>query len=214
MLRLIILCACAFSGYPMLVSAATVEYLSPEQLKDRSELVFIGSVARIDVGLETNPTRVWTTVSFDVSRVLKGESGRSTTLRQLGGTVSTEAGPITQKIHGYPDFKVGERVLMFLERADTGVRVVTGLAQGKFTLSDGVEPSEIRVTRSLKDIRHPRPLAPVRTVAGQPRPGGPLFLDQLLAQIAGRTPIARPIRLQLQTPVNLPTPTHPEGGLR
>lgn len=213
MLRIMTIAACLLCG-PGLAWSATVEHLSPKQLADRSEMVFIGQVAEVAVALERQPMRVWTTVTFEVERPLKGTPGLQTRFRQLGGTVSTENGPLTQKIHGYPSFRVGERVLMFLERTDTGVLVVTGLSQGKYTLSAGDDPTVVVAERSLKDIRYPRPLSPARTLAGHPSLRGPLYLDQLLDQIAGRVPVARPIRLRYRVPAGLPTPRNPVGGAR
>ena len=211
MWRILTFAACLILG-PGLAGAATVEHLSPKELADRSEMIFIGQVSQVDVTFEREPTRVWTTVSFAVETVIKGEPRTRAVFRQLGGTVSTENGPLTQTIHGYPSFQVGERVLMFLERADTGVLVVTGLAQGKFKLTPGDDPKTVVAQRNLKDIRYPRPLSPVRTLAGHPSPGGTLYLDQLLDQIAGRQPVARPVKLRFRTPEGLPTPRSSEGG--
>ncbi len=177
--------------------AATVKRLTLGQLADSSELVFVGTVKDQRSTLEQNPTRVWTTTVFDVEQTLKGDKTSGPfVLRQLGGVV----GEIRQEVYGYPTFAVGERVLLFLERAQSGRLVVTGLAQGKYTLTTDAKTGEVVADRSLDELAFlgERP----RTLAGAPDPNH-LRLKDLARIVAGERAL-KPVRL-LETPQRVTT---------
>ena len=167
--------------------AATVQRLSPGQLADRSEVVFVGTVTGQRTTLETAPVKVWTDTTFAVEQLLKGPKLATYTLRQLGG----DAGRWVQKVPGYAQFQQGERVLLFLERTATGRLVVTGLAQGKFTLTTDAKSGEIIAERTFAGLNFATP-AP-RSFAGTPANPNRMRLRDLAAIVAGHTPTPRPI---------------------
>lgn len=195
--------------------AATVEHLTLGELAERSSRVFIGTVTAQRSTLETEPVRVWTETTFRVERVLKGPpTKRDYVHRQLGGTAGEGTQRYTQKIHGYPEFSVGERVLLFLEPVGEGPTrlVVTGLAQGKFTLRTDAKTGEtlaLRDTGDLSFVGAP-PVKP-KTFAGAPNDPNRVPLPQLLDIIDGEKP--RPVAPRVlrrpghHTPqVSLPAP--------
>jgi hypothetical protein len=58
-----------------------------------------------------------------------GEGKKTLEIVQPGGTV----GKLSQKVHGYPSFRPGEYLMLFLREEDRAFRVV-GLSQGVFSL--------------------------------------------------------------------------------
>lgn len=124
----------------MLVSAtawaATVPALSIDELTHASDSIVVGEVVAVEA--ELSKGYVVTTVSVAVEDVWKGAVIDMLRIRQRGGRV----GDVATAVPGMPDFVVGERALLFLESRRSGRFVVTGLAQGKFSIvrtADGTD---------------------------------------------------------------------------
>ncbi len=183
--------------------AATVQRLTLGQLAERSERVFIGTVAAQRAEAEIAPVRVWTYTRFSVEETLKGPKSRDFTLRQLGG----DAGRWVQKVPGYATFAPGERVMLFLERTQTGRLVVTGLAQGKFTLRTDAKSGLVTAERNLAGLGFPGP-AP-RTLTGQPTDPNRMKLRDLVAIVRGGKPVPAPLVIE-----RTPQRRLPAGGSR
>lgn len=102
------------------------------ELTRHSELVFVGTVvaqrARVD------GQRVFTDTTFEIEAAWKGATPVALTLTQPGGVWKGRH----HVVHGQAAFAVGERVVVFVERADTGALVVAGMALGKYTVRDGI----------------------------------------------------------------------------
>jgi hypothetical protein len=122
---------------PMLLLAASahattlLDWGVPE-LTANSELVFVGTV--VAQGVRAEGSRLFTDTTFDVERAWKGRAPVALTLSQPGGVW----GERHHFVHGQAQFVVGERVVLFVERADTGALVVAGMALGKYTIEGGV----------------------------------------------------------------------------
>jgi len=103
-----------------------------EQLIGFADAIVRGHVARIDVARDAAAGAIYTSVSLDVSDVLKGEiPDRRIVIRQLGGRVGSTA----LHIGGQATFEVGEDVIVFLEqRPRDRTWATTALWQGKFTI--------------------------------------------------------------------------------
>jgi hypothetical protein len=173
-------------------SAATVLRLEPGALAEQSALIFIGTVAQQDARLQVEPRQVFTDTVFAVDEVLKGKladgnpragESKTFTLTQLGGAVE---GYGTQ-VPGYARFSVGERVMLFVERADTGRLVVTGLAQGKYTLSDDPKTGVTIAQRGLGGL-HQIGNAPDKVFANVPENANRMTLGQLLNIVVAQQP--------------------------
>ena len=197
------------------VSAATVLRLEPGAMAERSELIFIATVSQQGARLQAEPRQVFTDTVFAVDEVLKGKladgnprpgEAKSFTLTQLGGAVE---GYGTQ-VPGYARFTVGERVMLFLERADTGRLVVTGLAQGKYTLTQDPKSGVTIAQRGLGGL-HQIGNAPEKVFAHVPGNANRMTLGQLLGLVVERKParldaafnppkVMRPQTLQLSVP--------------
>ena len=188
--------------------AATVIRLAPGAMAERSELVFIGTVAEQRSALEERPARVFTYTTFQIEQVVKGEKQSAFTLRQLGGVVGEGVAQVGTVVPGYARFAVGERVVVFLERTDTGRLVVTGLAQGKYLLQTDTKSGQVLAVRDLEGL-HLVGEAPTRVFAGVPANFDRLPLADLLAVVAGRRPVPVAPKVVRTRQVSLP-----EGGDR
>lgn len=194
--------------------AATVLRLEPGALAERSELIFIATVEQQRSRLQPDPKQVFTETLFGVDEVLKGKlpagnpaAGASASfwLTQLGGRVENYG----TAVPGYARFAVGERVLLFLERADTGQLVVTGLAQGKYTLTTDAKSGTVIAQRDLDGL-HQVGRAATRVFANVPGNPNRMTLSALLNLVNGTRPprFAPPKVLRHQTPqLSLPEAT-------
>ena len=121
------------------VSATTVLPLSLQQLSDRAELIFYGSVLENEVIRDGNNSRIATLTRFQVHDLIKGQAADTHTIKQIGGEI---AGGRTLRIHGVPRYEVGESYVIFLPRPSSlGFSSPVGLQQGNFTVTetDGVK---------------------------------------------------------------------------
>ncbi|MEZ4471216.1 MAG: hypothetical protein R3F60_10525 [bacterium] len=188
--------------------AATVLRLEPVALAERSELIFIGTVTDQKSVLQESPRQVFTETTFQVEQVVKGEKQATFTLRQLGGTVGSGATLFGTAVPGYARFQVGERVALFLERTDTGRLVVTGLAQGKYTLKTDPKTGVVWAERDLDGL-HLVGRAPEKVFAGVPD-AQRMTLDQLTGLASAKRPPAAAPKVLRTRQVTLPAA--PEGG--
>ena len=174
--------------------AATVELLNLKELSERSAVVLVGEVVEQSTYLIGPPHSVFTRTQFRVDERLKGEVPNLWTLEQLEGTVGTGDERLEQKVPGYARFIVGERVVLFLERTDTGRLVVTGLAQGKYRLkSIAGQTIAMRSLDGLEMVNTSR--AADIHLAGVPRNGNRIPLNQLKEIVGGSAPTPTPLRI-------------------
>jgi hypothetical protein len=123
-------------------AASTVVAMSLEEMSERAESIFLGRVTGTRADWNAERTRIYTYVTFEVSRYLKGGSdSRVATVRLLGGRV----GPYLASIPGSPRFDVGEEVLLFLAGGKARVPTVLGLSLGKFTIA--ADPSGEKIVK-------------------------------------------------------------------
>ena len=140
-------------------------------------------------GVVVKGARVVTTTELEVVRTLKGSASPSTvTLTELGGTAGEGTQRITQTIHGMPTWRVGEEVVVFLERTDTGRLVVSSLSRGKYTVERRAD-GQVIASRAADDLfvigRHRKP---DRYFLGAPESDERMTLSQLEDLVAGRAP--------------------------
>lgn len=202
------LAALALSLWVGAAQAATVERLTLGRLAELSERVFIGTVTAQASRLSTSPRQVWTDTTFRVEQVLKGDKDTAPfTLTLLGGEAGQGADRLRQVVHGYPTFQVGERVVLFLERTPAGL-VVTGLAQGKFTVVEDAKTGRPMAVRDVGDLAFVGAHVPTRTFLGAPADPNRLPLDQLVTVARGGVPLATPVLVRpeaVETPqISLP----------
>jgi len=91
---------------------------------------------------------ILTTVVVTVEEQWKGPKASTVILRQPGGT----AGKISQRVMGFPEFSVGEELILFLQKQKNGNYVTVGEKQGKFTIKTD-SPTGRRMVEDLTGKR-------------------------------------------------------------
>jgi hypothetical protein len=141
-------------------SASTVVAMSLDQMTERAESVLVGRVTGTRADWNTARTRIYTYVTLEVDRYLKGGSAsKVATVRVLGGRV----GPYAAMVPGSPRFEVGEEVLLFCAGGGARIPTVVGLSLGKFTIATDTRGEKI-LTRDISGLM----LANHRTDARKP----------------------------------------------
>ena len=112
---------------------ATAVQLDLPALVHHSDVIVIAQVQDTSTSLESDG-RVYTTVELRTDEPLLGHPAKQFKLRQVGG-VDPDTG-IGTHAPGLPHLTPGERVFLFLEERSANL-VLTGLAQGKFTIAQG-----------------------------------------------------------------------------
>lgn len=112
-------------------AASTVVAMSLEQMSERAETIFVGRVTGTRADWNAERTRIYTYVTFEVDRYLKGGGdSKVATVRLLGGRV----GPYLAMVPGTPRFDMGEEVLLFCAGGGARIPAVVGMSLGKFTI--------------------------------------------------------------------------------
>lgn len=119
--------ACALMFVAVALHATTIVLPTDEQLVAKSPVIVTGTV--VSTTSIDHRGSIWTDTAIDVTRTLKGRTGSTIMVREMGG----EAGGRITKIYGTPEFAPGERVLLFLEPNPRGGYRTMDLYIGKFT---------------------------------------------------------------------------------
>jgi hypothetical protein len=122
----------ASAASPQAAPAAMVK-LSVGDLAARADTVVVGTVVDLTSAWNAEHTAIHTDVTVAVDEVVKGATGRRLTFRIRGG----EVGGVGMSTSVDPTFRVGERVVVFLDTSTTPA-TLTGLRQGKASVRDGL----------------------------------------------------------------------------
>lgn len=124
--------------------ATTIERMSIERMSRAAPLIIraqcISNATAWDAG------EIWTFTTFQVLETWKASSRQvphQITVRLLGGT----AGALTSHVSGIPRFRVGEEVVLFLERTGRGDFSVVSWQQGTFRVRRDTRGGEGIVTQ-------------------------------------------------------------------
>src|ERR1700682_1413511 len=114
------------------LSARATTVIAPTfaQLVNDAEFIFQGNVTDVRsqwIG-EGGQRQIVTYVTFKVDDAIKGSPGATYTIRMLGGTV----GEITMAISDAPQFKVGDKDILFVEHNGTQFVPLVGIMHGRF----------------------------------------------------------------------------------
>lgn len=110
--------------------AATLEYLSSDELIDRSTAIVCGQVTGAE-GTRQGPL-IYTRYTVQVTERLKGaQVGAQVQVVVPGGVYQGQR----QTFAGAPQLAAGKEYLLFLWTGPSGLTQVIGLSQGVFTLS-------------------------------------------------------------------------------
>ncbi|HEX8183603.1 MAG TPA: hypothetical protein VF747_02595, partial [Blastocatellia bacterium] len=150
-----ILCRPAFRAFTILLavlfltitsSATTAIMLSDEQLISSSRVIILGDVVSTKAQWDLNHFNINTYVKVKVAKILKGQlQNEQIVFKQLGGTVGEDS----TIIFGAPEYKAGQRVLLFLGTARDGTLRVAQLFQGKYDVTIDSRTGASRVERKI-----------------------------------------------------------------
>jgi hypothetical protein len=112
------------------VQATTVIAPNFDELVQNAEVIFEGTVTDVQSQWagEGGQRHIVSYVTFQVADSLKGSAGANYTMRMLGGTVGDE----TMAISDAPQFKVGDRDILFVEKNGTQFIPLVGIMHGRF----------------------------------------------------------------------------------
>ncbi|MEK6284687.1 MAG: matrixin family metalloprotease [Acidobacteriota bacterium] len=128
------------------VKATTAVMLTDTELIVNSRLIVSGRVVSVTSAWDDPGAIVWTYVEVLTDRVLKGEiTERTIVLKQLGGAVG-ESGI---RVFGQPEFRVGGRVLLFLNTGADGSLHAAHASIGKFSVIEDTTGKEF-VERAIR----------------------------------------------------------------
>jgi hypothetical protein len=168
---------------PSYALATIVVHYDLDALTTAADVVVVGHVEAQRSKWEG--ARIVTDYEVRVSLPVVGASGSRMVVRTLGGRV----GEWAQMAHGVPQFKVGQDVLLFLERDSAGdLHRVIGMAQGRLTVARDAQ-GRVWAVQDLAGLS----VARVTGVSGGKRsaelvgPAPPIRMElgALLAQIDG-----------------------------
>jgi len=178
-----------------LVQATTFVAPTDDELLSAADAVVLGQVLGIESAARADaPIRTY--VAIDPEEILVGELPLAPfVIREPGGVVGERA----EWVFGAPEFRVGERVLLFLKKGPDGVLHTLHLALGKFSVQREPDGREVALqnagygatvyTRAGRRI--------VRRVQGAPRD-----LEELRARIGaaprGRSTGVPPVQFPLE----------------
>ena len=162
--------------------ASTFIGLSKAELVAQSDAVVQGEVMKVESFWTPSGRLIVTQAMVRVTETIAGEAPTVVMLRTYGGTVDG----YTIEAHGFPTFKQGDRLLVFLQNQKDGSAEVTGYRQGQYQVVRDKAGVEFAVPTVEKGVR-------LLTLQGQeaPRPQ-PVRLDtfkneiQALAERGGR----------------------------
>jgi hypothetical protein len=144
--------------------ATTVERLGLEDLVKKARTIVVGRVAGSRTYWNANRKLILTDYTITVDEKLKGEPSGSMTVTTIGGKI----GDVELHVSGMPLFQQGESAVLFVEQSGA-YQTVLGLAQGKFTVTNGEVANRIGGL-SYPDGRPGNPLRmPINTFKAQIR---------------------------------------------
>jgi hypothetical protein len=111
-------------------AASLVVPPADDDLIVHAEVIVVGQVTRIESHLD-DTDNLWTYVTLEIEETLKGAlPGPQVTLKERGGRV----GDRLAWVFANPQFRLGERALLFLDQHDDGALRTFHLFLGKFTI--------------------------------------------------------------------------------
>ena len=128
--------------------------LSLDQLTDRAASIVVSTVTgrRPEWITSDGSQLIVTHVTLQVEQVLKGSPPRSVTIDVLGGTI----GDRTLTVSHVPEFRVGDRDVLFLHGVPRSVSPLVGSDQGRFrVLRESASGAWRGLTAGWKPLRAP-----------------------------------------------------------
>ena len=182
------------------VAAARATSVTPPsfpELVAEAQVIARGTVTGISSRWVDAPQgrTIKTFVDFAIEKTLKGTSSGTVTLEFLGGTVGAD----TLRVSGMPEFKVGDREILFVRGNGTQFCPLVRLMHGRYRVRTDAASHRDFVARdddlpltSPADVQQPEPEAAVRGTPKTMRSALPLTPDEfesdITAEVAHPTP--------------------------
>lgn len=130
----------------LVLSARATTVIPPDfdHLVSRADAIFEGDVTGIEsqwIG-EGAQHRIVTFVTFKVDQSLKGDLGKSYTIRMLGGTVDGR----TMSVTDGPKFAVGDHDLLFVENNGRQFIPLVGIQHGRIRIKKDQAGNDVLMT--------------------------------------------------------------------
>lgn len=126
--------------------ATTAVMLTDEELITSSRVILLGDVLSTRSQRDPKQEQIYTYIQLQVVSVLKGRlRSDKIIVRQLGGQVGDEVA----LVFGTPEFKLGQRVLLFLDSDANGILRTAHLFQGKYDVVTDERTGEAFVERKV-----------------------------------------------------------------
>ncbi len=111
-------------------SATGVIPLSFDEIAGRAGAIALVETVRVRSDWRTSPQgkHIVTVVTFKVERTIKGQVGQQLEVEFLGGAI----GGLVMDVDGMPQFRAGDRDVLFLSPNRNSVAPIVGLFQGRF----------------------------------------------------------------------------------
>jgi hypothetical protein len=177
-------------------AATTVLPQSLPHMATAAEVIFHGRVISNDVKLDPVTGKVATFTQFEVIESIKGTTGKTHTIKQIGGRLPDSK--VHLVVHGVPRFYAGEAYVVFLPKASNlGFSSPIGLGQGKFDIENHDGESLVSNGRQLAALTRAsaretlsntpaaisaEPTPMLKTVPGQPTRA---YLTDFLQSVRG-----------------------------
>jgi len=149
--------------------ARATSVLAPkfEAMVDRADLIFAGRVtSQHSEWRDLNGHRaIVTLVTFSVERTHKGRAESAVTLQFLGGRV----GQVSMDVAEMPQFKAGERVVLFVEDNGNTASPVIGFFYGRFWLKKDAAGGDIVLQHDGAPLVDVAEIGGVKSVGGAQR---------------------------------------------
>jgi hypothetical protein len=123
-----------------------VEKLTTEELTARADSILVAEVTDV-ASYKEGDGNIYTRVTLSVEQTVKGAAQGEVVVKMLGGEV---AGQVLL-VEDAPDFQLGERVVVFLEKREATFSVVGGF-QGKYTIDRSNMVGGMPVARFIEQI--------------------------------------------------------------
>ena len=134
--------------------ALSVLPLYLDDIIDTAAIAFQGRCIGNRVERDAQTGLVVTYTSFQVEDVLKGQTGSSHTIKQIGGRLADDAsGVMVHEIEGVPRFVPGQRYIVFLNDVSAaGFSSPVGLGQGRFDVLQDASGPQITNGRDFRQM--------------------------------------------------------------
>lgn len=147
--RTVCLAAAALAGLLTVgESLAIVPHRSLGELGREAERIVQGRVVETHAAWSGDNSMIHTYVRLEIERTVKGRARRSVVFRVMGG----EIGDLGVMVPDAPRFRVGEDVMVLLDRDESGHLSVHGWNQGKIEISNGFAPQLGMPASELADV--------------------------------------------------------------